>query len=503
MLYSLHIFTKVRPTAMEYILKDLEPKKCFHYFEEISRIPRSSYEEQQVSQYVMDFAAARGLKSYMDAAYNVYVSKPATPGFENRKPVIIQAHLDMVCVKDPGVKHDFTKDPIELIIDGEWVHANGTTLGADNGSGVAMMLALLDSDDIPHPAIQCLFTTAEEVGLVGASQLEADKFEGDYLINLDGGNISKLLTASAGTATHIYTIDEEQQPLCPDGKTAIVIAIDGLTSGHSGSVIHKGYANSIKLMGDILSEISAIADFRLCSFTGGVKMNAISKEARAIIACNSEDADKISNCIARVAGCLKKEFARTDPDLMIISAPDDVPATAMSPAAQTKLIAFIDLLFDGAYMYYNDEKTMAKTSCNIGILESIDGKTVATCLMRSNSNFEMDQLIRKSQRISALLGVEHIVKDRSSAWEGDGTPLILRVAEMYEAEFGAKPTFTQAHGGVEIGTILGLAAAAGKTIHAVNFGATSEAVHTTRERLHIPGMQQGYAWLQHVLANLD
>ena len=167
------------------------------------------------------------------------------------------------------------------------------------------------------------------------------------------------------------------------------------------------------------------------------------------------------------------------------------------------IFGLLQLLFDGAYMFYNEEKTMAKTSCNVGILESVNGKTVATCLMRSNSNFEMNQLIRKSQRISALLGVEHIVKDRSAAWEGDGTPLILRVAELYEAEFGDKPTFTQAHGGVEIGTILGLAAAAGKTIHAVNFGATSEAVHTTKERLHIPGMQQGYAWLQHVLANLD
>lgn len=488
---------------MEYILKDLEPKKCFHYFEEISRIPRSSFEEQKVAQYVMDFAAARNLKAYMDAAYNVYISKPATPGYEGRKPVMIQAHLDMVCVKDPGVEHDFTKDPIDLIIDGEWVTANGTTLGADNGSGVAMMLALLDSDNIPHPAIQCLFTTAEEVGLVGASQLEADKFEGDYLINLDGGNISKLLTASAGTSNHIYTIDEEQQPLCPDGLTARAIAIDGLTSGHSGGMIHKGCANSIKLMGEILCEIANVADFRLCSFTGGVKMNAIAKEANAVIAYKAEDDSKVADCISRVSGCIKKEFSRTDPDMIISSAPVEIPAIAMSPAAQAKLIDFIDLLFDGAYMFYNEEKSMAKTSCNIGILESIDGKAIATCLMRSNSNYEMDQLIRKARAVSRLLGIQHQVKDRSAAWEGDGTPLIARVAEMYEQEFGEKPAFTQAHGGVEIGTILGLAAAAGKTVHAVNFGATSEAVHTTRERLHIPSMQQGYAWLQHVLANLD
>lgn len=488
---------------MEYILKDLEPKKCFFYFEEISRIPRSSFEEEAIAKYVMDFAAARNLKAYEDAAHNVYVSKPATPGYENRKPVMMQAHMDMVCVKDPGVEHDFSKDPIDLVIDGEWVTANGTTLGADNGSGVAMMLALLDSDDVPHPAIQCLFTTAEEVGLVGASHLEADKFEADYLINLDGGNISKLLTTSAGTSNHIYTLDEEQHPLCADGKTAICISMDGLTSGHSGGMIHKGYGNAIKLVGEMLCCASAAAPFELCSFTGGVKMNAIAKDAKAVIACKSEDAAAITAELNKSGECIKKEFSRTDPDMFFTVEPCDMPAIAMSPAAQEKLISFIDLLFDGAYMFYNDEHSMAKTSCNIGILESIDGTTVATCLMRSNSNYEMDQLIRKSQRISALLGIQHEVKDRSGAWEGDGTPLIARVAELYEKEFGEKPTFSQAHGGVEIGTILGLGEAAGRTMYAVNFGVTSEAVHTTRERMHIPGMKQGYEWLKHVLINLD
>jgi dipeptidase D len=232
-------------------------------------------------------------------------------------------------------------------------------------------------------------------------------------------------------------------------------------------------------------------------------MNAIAKDATAVIACAASDIDALTANLEATFACIKKEFARTDPDMFITINPVAVPATAMSPAAQEKHIAFIDLLFDGAYMYYNEAHTMAKTSCNIGILETVDGSTVATCLMRSNSNYEMDQLIRKACRTSALLGVKHIVKDRSGAWEGDGTPLIARVAELYEQQFGEKPTFTQAHGGVEIGTILGLGERVGRKMYAVNFGATSEAVHTTRERLHIPGMQQGYAWLQHVLVNLD
>lgn len=488
---------------MEYILKDLEPRKCFHYFEEISRIPRSSYEEQAIAQYVMDFAAQRHLKAYEDAAHNVYVSKPATPGFENRKPVIMQAHMDMVCVSDPGVVHDFSKDPIELVIDGDWITARGTTLGADNGSGVALMLALLDSDDVPHPAIQCIFTTAEEVGLVGAAQLEPDKFEADYLINLDGGNISRLLTTSAGGSVHIYTVDEEQSPICADGQRALKLDVGGLTSGHSGGVVHKGFANAIKLVGEMLASLAEVVDYRLCSFTGGMKMNAIAKEATATIVCAEADAEKAVAHLTHAGECIKKEFTRTDPDMTVSVGDATVPATAMSTAAQQKLVALIDLLFDGVYMFYNDEKSMAKTSCNIGILESVDGKTVGTCLMRSNSNYEHEELIRRAKRISSLLGVQHEIRDRSSAWEGDGTPLIEKVAALYEQEFGEKPTFTQTHGGVEIGTILGLGATVGRTMYAVNFGVTAEGAHTTRERMSITGMKQGFEWLKHVLANLD
>lgn len=488
---------------MEYVLKDLEPRKCFHFFEEISRIPRSSYEEQAIAKYVMDFAAARGLKAYEDAAHNVYVSKPATAGYENRKTVILQAHMDMVCVADPGVEHDFSKDPIELIIDGDWIRANGTTLGADNGSGVAMMLALLDSDDVPHPAIQCLFTTAEEVGLVGAAQLEPERFEGDYLINLDGGNISRLLTTSAGGSVHVYTVDEEQSPIAAEGNAALKITMGGLASGHSGGLAHLGNANAIKLVGEMLANLAEVVDYRLSTFTGGVKMNAIAKDATATIVCAAADLDRAAAHLNEVAACIRKEFTLTDPDMAISVEPVAVPATAMSADAQKKLVTLIELMFDGAYMFYNREKSMAKTSCNIGILESIDGKTVGTCLMRSNSNYEHDELSRRARRISGLLGVQHEIKDPSKAWEGDGTPLIARVAELYEKEFGSRPTFTQTHGGVEIGTILGLGASVGRTMYAVNFGVTSEAVHTTKERMSISGMQQGFAWLKHVLANLD
>ncbi len=488
---------------MDYVLKGLEPAKCFFFFEEISRIPRSSYEEQAIAQYVMDFAVARGLRAYEDAAHNVYVSKPATPGYEDHKGVILQAHMDMVCVSDPGVEHDFTKDPLELAVDGDWVYAKGTTLGADDGAGVAMMLAILDSDDVEHPALQCLFTTAEEVGLVGASKLEPERLEGEYLINLDGGSIDRLLTTSAGSSVHLYTVDEAREPLDPNGQAALEVSIHGLTSGHSGALAHKGYGNAIKLTAELLASLMEKVHCRLASFTGGLKMNAIPKEAKGVIVVAEGELEKALSLLADAGAAIRKEYHRTDPEMVVCISTTELPDTVFGADAQDKLVTLIDQLPDGVFLFYNDEKSMAKTSCNIGILESRDGRTVATCLMRSNSNYEHNEWMRRADRLAKLIGVRHQVLDPSYAWEGEGTPLIERVAALHEAEFGTKPEFVQGHGGVEIGTILGLAARANKTMYAVNFGAATEDVHTTRERLSIKGMQSAFTWLKHVIRNLD
>ena len=488
---------------MDRVLKGLEPEKCFYYFEEISRIPRSSFEEQAIARYVMDFAAARGLEAYEDKAHNVYVSRPASPGYEDRHTVILQAHMDMVCVADPGVAHDFQRDPIELVIDGDWVKAKGTTLGADDGSGVAMMLALLDSADIPLPALQCLFTTAEEVGLVGAAQLEPERFEGDYLINLDGGGAERLLTSSAGTSVHVYSVPEAREPLSPAGLTALRLSVGGLTSGHSGGKAHVGYGNAIKLVAELLASLAEKLPYRLGSFTGGLKMNAIPANAEAVLVLSEADAEAALNQLNEAGTALRREYARTDPGLTVDAVPAPLPGTVFGEAAQRTLVTFLDLLPDGAYQFYDEAKSMAKASCNLGVLESKDGATVATCLMRSNSNYEHDEMIRRAAALAKLAGVAHEVRDPSYAWEGDGTPLILRAAALYEAEHGVRPEFVQTHGGVEIGTILGLGTSVGRRMYALNFGAPSEDVHTTRERLSIPGMQESYHWLIRLLQSLD
>ncbi len=488
---------------MDDILKDLEPKKCFFYFEEISRIPRSSFEEEKIARYVMDFAAARGLEAYEDQAHNVYVSKPASPGYEKRRGVILQAHMDMVCVKDPGVVHDFRNDPIELVIDGDWIRANGTSLGADDGSGVAMMLALLDSDDVPHPPLQCLFTTAEEVGMVGADRLEPERFQGDLLINLDGGPLQRMTTASAGSSVHVYSVDEEREPLSPGGRTALELSLSGLTGGHSGTRAHVGQGNAIKLMAELLAELSGRMDYRLASFTGGMKMNAIPREALAVIAVETGKAEEARNFLGDTARAIAAEYARTDPDMAFSLREVPCPETVLGRDAQRKLVTMADLLRDGTQMFNNEEKTMARVSCNIGILESADGKTRGTCLMRSNSNYEHGAANRRAKRLAALAGVSLEIRAPSFAWEGDGTPLLEKVSALYEAETGNRPERVQTHGGLEIGTIVGKGASAGRTMYGINFGARAENVHTPRERLSISGMAEAYDWLQRILVHLD
>lgn len=490
---------------MERVLAGLKPEKYFYYFEEISRIPRSSYQEKAVSDYIVDFARKRGLKVVQDEAWNVLISKPATPGYENRKGIMLQGHLDMVCVKDDGVEHDFEKDPLELYIDGDWVKARGTTLGADNGTAVAMMLMILDSDDVEHPALQCIFTTSEEIGLEGASRLDPHLFEGDYLINMDGGGFEKLLLSSAGASNHIFTIDRELTEIAAAAeKTAYRLALSGLTSGHSGGLAHKCMGNAIMIMGDVLNDLNLAVEYELADFTGGSKMNAIAKAAQAVVAVKKEDADKAKELLTALGETLKKEYRVTDPELCFAIEEIPVPAQRYSAAAKEKVLAFTDLLFNGTYKFMTEEKDMAKTSNNIGILSDIDGNVVADCLMRSNSDYQHDQLLRKTDRMAQLLGIGHEVKNHFPAWEYDPeSGLVKQLNRIYQKELGYTPDVVMTHGGMEPGTIVGLAKSIGKKVEAMNMGVACQGAHTTAEKMNIPAVQETFDWLKKILVSLD
>lgn len=312
-----------------------------------------------------------------------------------------------------------------------------------------------------------------------------------------------MATASAGSSVHVYSVDEEREPVSPEGKTALELSLAGLTSGHSGALAHVGYGNAIKLMAELLAELAEHMEYRLSAFTGGTKMNAIPKEAHAVIIVDAEKVERAKSFMRSAADSIAVEYARTDPGMVFSLKEIPCPVTAMSPEAQKKLVTMIDLVQDGAYLFYNEDKSMAKLSNNIGILESADGMTIGSCLLRSNSNYEHDVADRRAMRLAALAGVSLEIRDRSYAWDGDGTPLLEKVSALYEAETGTRPERVQGHGGLEIGTIIGRAASIGRSMYGINFGAVTENVHTTRERLSISGMAEAFDWLKRILVSLD
>lgn len=491
---------------MDYVLKDLEPKKVFRFFEELTRIPHGSYNEQLLCDWLVNFANERGLRVKRDSADNVLISKSATPGYEDRKTIMIQAHIDMVCVKDEGVEHDFTKDPLPIYIDGDYIKSRGTSLGGDDGNGVAMMLAILDSDDIPHPAIQCIFTTAEEVGMTGASQLEPDCFEGEYLLNLDGGDdFTEMFLSCAGSSAHIYTFEKEKSTVeAPETKVAKEIFVGGINSGHSAFVIINFGGNAIKQLGEVLANLEEKFDFEIASVNGGSKMNVIAKEAKAVVVIDKKDEEAFEAAVAELAKNITIEFTESDPEMFVALNDVAMPETAMSKAAAAKFIEFLDTSLNGVYYFFSPKKDNAKTSSNLGILEDKGDEIELTVMFRSNSDFLHDEYIRKFTRIAKAFGVEHRVEGKSLAWEyRPDSDLVRMYSALVEKEYGVKPTHTIAHGGVEPGTIIERGKMGGKNIQAVVFGASTLDVHSTLERVYIPGVNKAFEWIKKVLISLD
>ncbi len=299
-------------------LAELEPKNVFHHFEEISNIPRASHNEKQLSDYMVNFAKERGLEVYQDDVYNVIIRKPATPGYENSKGVIIQGHLDMVCEKNNGTDHDFATEGIDLVIDGEWLTANGTTLGADNGIALAYALALLDSDQYEHPSLEIVFTTEEEVGLIGAQKLDKSLLKGHYFINLDSEEEGELTVGCAGGLKAIIKlpiIASENQFDEPVVKT---ITIDKLMGGHSGADIHKFRANANRLMGRVLSHLRNEFSLRLIDIGGGTKDNVITRECSATLVIEDEQINLFNDMFKEVVEDIKNENRTGDPDIRIV-----------------------------------------------------------------------------------------------------------------------------------------------------------------------------------------
>lgn len=433
------------------ILQNLEPKAVFQYFEEISNIPRGSGNEKGISDYLLNFGKELGLESIQDEALNVIIKKPGTPGYENAPTVIIQGHMDMVCEKNNGVEHDFEKDPLKLRIVDDYIYATDTTLGADNGIAVAYAMAILASNDIPHPPIEVLLTTDEETGMSGAMAIKKENLQGKILINLDNEEEGYLLVSCAGGVRSTATLKVDEQEI--GSKKLIKINISGLKGGHSGMDIIKERGNSNKILGRVLKGLLREVKFNLVSLNGGSKNNAIPREAEAIIAVNPNDENTAIEVINNWNNIIENELRAQDPGLKIEASITDIKTCKEFTDESTKKV--VDLL----YIYPNGINTksteiegLVESSTNLGVLTTKDGVVEFDSAIRSSIPSLKEEIVLRSKTIVELLGGKFETTSDYPGWEYDPNSKVRDICQkVHKDMYGKEAKIVAIHAGVECG----------------------------------------------------
>ena len=479
-------------------ITSFEPVNVFQYFEEISKIPRGSGNTAGMTKYLMDFAAAQGLAAESDEAGNVIIRKDASEGYEDVETVILQGHVDMVCAKTPESGHDFTTDPISLIVDGDYLHADGTTLGGDDGIAVAYMLAILSDNGVAHPPLECVFTVDEETGLSGASALDFSKLKGRKLINIDSEDEGILTVGCAGGIRVDCVI--------PVGRATVkglpvLVEIKGLKSGHSGDEIDKGRINANKLMGRYLMELDQVAPFSLVDVSGGDKDNAIPAFSRTHFVIDEDDLDAARTFTDEFTAKVRREYAKTDDGLVItLESGHTHKVTALDADSQEKVIVFLNQAADGVAHMSAVNPGLVQTSSNLGIMRTGEKQFVATSLIRSSVLSERDMLADKLENLTSFLGGKAIRRSGYPAWEyKEDSELRDLMVEVYRAMYEEDPKIALIHGGLECGIFYGKA----NDLDAVSIGPDMSGVHTPDERLSISSVERVYDFLLSVLASMS
>lgn len=477
---------------------DLKPALVFHYFEEVCRVPRPSKKEEKIRAYLLEFARQHDLSVKVDEAGNVLMSKPATPGMEDRKAVILQSHMDMVCEKNKDTQHDFDTDPIETYVDGEWLRAKGTTLGADNGIGIATELAVLASDDIGHGPVQCLFTVDEETGLTGAFALKEGFMEGDILINLDSEDEGELFIGCAGGAGTTATFPC-MMTAAPEGYFFFRVAVKGLTGGHSGDDINKNRANANKLLNRYLTSLMRKYDLRLCEIDGGNLHNAIPREAYAVCAVPMKDKEAVRVDLNIYLAEIENEYAVTEPNLRMELESETPCLKVMDVEQMKRFLLSIYAVHNGVYAMSQDIAGLVETSSNLASIKQGEGCIKVVTSQRSSilsSRVDMSQMVGAAFELG---GATVETGDGYPGWKPNPSSEILRVAvESYKRLFGTEPKVKAIHAGLECGLFLEKY----PSLDMVSFGPTLRGVHSPDERMLIPTVDKFWRHLLDVLAHV-
>lgn len=480
-------------------IRNLEPMPLWNHFADLNAVPRPSKKEERVIAFMKQFGENLGLQTIVDEVGNVIIKKPATSGMEGRKTIVMQSHLDMVHQKNNDTIFDFDTQGIEMYVDEDWVRANGTTLGADNGIGVATIMAVLASKEIEHPAIEALFTIDEETGMTGAMGLKGGLLEGEILLNLDTEEDDEIDIGCAGgvdvTARAEY--DEEETP---DGSVGYRITVKGLKGGHSGMDIHKGLGNANKMMNRLLFNGFDSFGLQISKINGGSLRNAIPREsvAEVIIAKVYDEAFVFD--MQQIVRDIKAEYATTEPNLEIIFEKlEDMPAKVMPPVAQFYLVRALYTAHNGVYKMSADFEDLVETSNNIAKVTVGEGKLQVQCLTRSSvesSKFDLANALRSAFE---LMGCEVEFTGSYPGWTPNPNSSILPVlADLYEKQNGKKANVVACHAGLECG-ILG---ANYPDMEMISFGPTIRGAHSPEERVSISSVQKYWKFVLEILKNI-
>jgi len=475
-------------------VKDLKPTAVWSIFDEITKVPRPSGNLDKIRAWLVDFAKKHGFEYKVDDVGNVAMFRPADPGYENAKGMVLQGHMDMVAEKGANSKHDFNNDPIETIVDGEWVRANDTTLGADDGMGLALALAAATDPDLKCGALEVLATVDEETGLTGASNIKADMLKGSYLLNLDNEEDAVITMGCAGGLVSVITFKYKPED-APKDKVWFELELAHLHGGHSGTDINMGYANATKLIARLLWNIGKKMDYALASIDAGNLHNAISHKATAVIGVNEADKEKLAVVFNKFKAEVSNEYRITEKAMTIKCASTDAPEKIIDKKTATNMINGVFSAHHGVNSMSCDIPGLVETSTNLASIKMREGnKIVIECFHRSSVESRKEDLANQVENIFAMAGADEVKNEGGyQGWEPISDSHFLQMAiNQWDKLFGVKPRVEAIHAGLECGLFL----KARPDMEMISYGPTLRDVHSPQERCHIPAVEKGWKFVQ-------
>ena len=465
-------------------------------FEALNRIPRCSKNEKMISNWLVDWAKDHGFEAKQDEVFNVLIKVPATMGFENSPTLILQGHMDMVCVRGDSSNHDFSNDPIKIIQDGEWLKADNTTLGADNGIAIAMAMAFAEDTELQHPPLELLFTVDEETGLTGASKLTTDFLDGRVLINIDSEDEGYFTIGCAGGAN--VKIKKSFTKSDADGMKFIKVNISGLKGGHSGIEINEPRVNAIKVLSEILDQLSDF-NIRIYSISGGIAHNAIPSNAEVVFAINAGDLPNVLNKVLQDENQLMNKYSKIEENINIFSGEvfiSDEAATAYNAEESREIINLLQNLPHGVMKMSEIVEGAVETSCNLAQISTTEDKIVLTMSLRSNVDASIDGLRNKIETIAAENNASILTSGQYPSWQPNTeSELVSKCKSIYEQTFNKSPKIEVIHAGLECGII----GSKYEGMDMISLGPTIKHPHTPVEKLHIPSLERVWTLLERVV----